>query len=679
MDRALESSRFSLSTGQDRRQLLSKRVTTAYNFINEICARRNKDTSDMQLPTGIPVPLYPGETLQQYTRKFEYWLGQRAQSLAKLRNDPSRERNFWFSFAYQRAESISEKKRSIPSNPCNNLCYEEEIKRVRLEERLQVVTSGSAMTKEELSSNISLSTRAQPTYDGLGLPGSQTTPVAPQRSRKEVLAQRILPPEEFLQDILERRQNRTPHEPPLKLREIPVPLYPGETLQDYEKEFRCWVYKHHESIKSLRSQPMKERGFRCQFALEKVKTKSSGTRTGNGTLSEMDRFHAQRTYDDKMLSSLRDTALQSTATAANQYYFLQSDGNLESNTRQIENMQNTSNAAAQFGTEIRAHSTAGEGHFPVESNGEQVTATSLPDSLPDWAVELIDRVEGLERQAMLLQREVRDLQTAASSQSESHGDMSCTKPSDMESDAGKYPKHIESVNNEADEKKGTNDVNYVVYPEDLTSSTHISAKDNYEMRRLAKEYCCLANQVTVNEVAMDDALNYFKEANGVDGYQAIDRRNRIMTLVISINQEKRKRSGALVDLLIHEWCGEEEKLLSILQEDLATTLSSKAQHDKLVEISLRLEEKYAELDRLEAQFSEQVQLVSTFPPSVTEAGKALRLKKLREVSGKILEEQTERDLLKKSQRDVLLCFVRGDDQVRKMMEELLLQTRHSNA
>ncbi|EEY68438.1 uncharacterized protein PITG_04894 [Phytophthora infestans T30-4] len=360
----------------------------------------------MQLPTGIPVPLYPGETLQQYTRKFEYWLGQRAQSLAKLRNDPSRERNFWFSFAYQRAESISEKKRSIPSNPYNNLCYEEEIKRVRLEERLQVVTSGTA----------------------------------------------------------------------------------------------------------------------------------------------------------------------------------------------------------QFGSEIRAHSTAGEGHFPVESNGEQVTATSLPDSLPDWAVELIDRVEGLERQAMFLQREVRDLQTAASSQSDSHGDTSCTKPSDMKSDAGMYPEHIESVNNEADEKKGTNDVNHVVYPEDITPSTHISTKDYSEMRRLAKEYCCLANQVTVNEVAMDDALNYFKEANGVDGYQAIDRRNRIMTLVISINQEKRKRSGALVDLLIHEWCGEEEKLLSILQEDLATTLSSKAQHDKLVEISLRLEEKYAELDRLEAQFSEQVQL-----------------------------------------------------------------------
>ncbi|KAG3035320.1 hypothetical protein PC120_g853 [Phytophthora cactorum] len=153
----------------------------------------------MQPSNGIPVPLHRGETLQQYTQKFERWLAQRAQSLVKLRNDPSRERNFWFSFAYQRAEQIPERKRSIPNNTGNS-CYDAEVKRVRLEEVLHVNTSGSAMATEELSSNFSLSTgvssheplTGQPDYSGLGLSGGQPAPILPQRSRKEVLAQRTL-------------------------------------------------------------------------------------------------------------------------------------------------------------------------------------------------------------------------------------------------------------------------------------------------------------------------------------------------------------------------------------------------------------------------------------------------------------------------------------------------------
>ncbi|KAG2791104.1 hypothetical protein PC129_g128 [Phytophthora cactorum] len=194
------------------------------------------------------------------------------------------------------------------------------------------------------------------------------------------------------------------------------------------------------------------------------------------------------------------------------------------------------------------------------------------------------------------------------------------------------------------------------------------------MRRLAKTYCYLANQVTVNEMAIDDALAYVKETKGADDSHAMERRNQIMKLVVSINQEKHKRSGALVDLLVHGLCGEEQKLISFLQEELSTTHRSNAKPDNLVEISLQLEEKYTELDKLETQFSDQVQLVSTLAPSVTEAGKALRLKKLRELSGKILKEQTERDVIEKKQRDILLCFARGGDETRKLMKEFFLKS-----
>ncbi|KAG3120690.1 hypothetical protein PI124_g1378 [Phytophthora idaei] len=171
--------------------------------------------------------------------------------------------------------------------------------------------------------------------------------------------------------------------------------------------------------------------------------------------------------------------------------------------------------------------------------------------------------------------------------------------------------------NEGDEKKGIADVeppetfireaNGDDDHEGLTPSSHFSTKESSEMRRLAVTYCYLANQVTVNEMAIDDALAYVKETKGADDSHAMERRNQIMKLVVSINQEKHKRSGALVDLLVHGLCGEEQKLISFLQEELSTTHRSNAKHDNLVEISLQLEEKYTELDKLETQFSDQVQ------------------------------------------------------------------------
>ncbi|ETL32323.1 hypothetical protein L916_15081 [Phytophthora nicotianae] len=709
MDRALESPRFPLSGGQDRSQLLFKRVTTVQSFRQDISCRRNKDTSEMLSPNGIPVPLYPGETIQQYTHKFERWLIQRGESLVKLRNDPSRERNFWFSFAYQRAQQVREKKRSIPNN-ADIACYDAESKRLRLEEHLHVTTSRSELATEELGGNISLSTgvssqgpiKDEP-YDGLGSSGSQVGPIVPQRSRKEVLAKRVLTQEEYLGEILERRQNLSPYEPPSKLRKIPVPLYPGETFQDYEKEFRCWLYKHHQSIKSLRSQPLKERGFRCQFALDKVTTRSAGC---HGRL-------------DATTVSPRQPTANREAAAVEHCHFSQISHNMES--RRIE----TKHSIIHCESEIRTNSTTDSKESLPQASEESrhketgdvdlvpadsetfssqpsdsdlepgsaevhrqvsCTRTLLSDSLPRWAELIIDRVGKLERQVTILQQEFRNLQIA---QSDSYDDASCAKPRDgVECEAKSFlPDRIESVGKEADEKKGILDVgltqNFTHEPNDphgdLASTSHFQTKDNSKMRRLTKAYCFLANKVTASETAIDEALAYLKESREAGDFQAIEKRNEIMKLVVSINQEKRKRSSALVDLLVNEWCGEEETLISMLQEDLSTTHKSNAKHDKLVEISLRLERKFTDLDKLEAQFSEQVQLVNTLPPSVTEAGKSLRLKKLREVSGKILEEQTERDLLKENQRDVLLCFMRGDDEIRKLMMEVLLQIQRHEA
>ncbi|KAE9140833.1 hypothetical protein PF010_g5 [Phytophthora fragariae] len=123
-----------VTADEQRRQLLTKRVTTVNKLRREICDRRNNLPSVTQ-SRGIPVPLFPKESWLKYTQRFERWLAKRGQSLAALRNDPSKERNYWFSYAYLRVGPIDTevdafgRKRSYSYT--SSLQYEPESKRLR--------------------------------------------------------------------------------------------------------------------------------------------------------------------------------------------------------------------------------------------------------------------------------------------------------------------------------------------------------------------------------------------------------------------------------------------------------------------------------------------------------------------------------------------------------------------
>ncbi|EGZ05085.1 hypothetical protein PHYSODRAFT_307956 [Phytophthora sojae] len=89
----------------DHPDLLAKRVTTVQDLRREVLDRWN-NKSPTAAPAAfreIPVPLRFGETVQEYTKEFEMWLLRRNETFETLRFDPSRERGFWFSFAYKRA------------------------------------------------------------------------------------------------------------------------------------------------------------------------------------------------------------------------------------------------------------------------------------------------------------------------------------------------------------------------------------------------------------------------------------------------------------------------------------------------------------------------------------------------------------------------------------------------
>lgn len=97
----------SMDTASFRRYLLTKRVLSLEEFRQEMRNKWSSSSPAAPASKAIPVPLYPGETLQQYTFKFKKWLTDKGEDLAVMRNDPNRERSFWHSFAHHRVGMLS--------------------------------------------------------------------------------------------------------------------------------------------------------------------------------------------------------------------------------------------------------------------------------------------------------------------------------------------------------------------------------------------------------------------------------------------------------------------------------------------------------------------------------------------------------------------------------------------
>ncbi|CAI5732215.1 unnamed protein product [Peronospora farinosa] len=89
-------------------------------------------------------------------------------------------------------------------------------------------------------------------------------------SRKP-LATRVLSVDSYWQ-VLRKLKGRSP-------KEILVPLWPGESLQQYEREFRRWLAADRLSITDLRKDPTVKRKYRLQFAETRVGRSRSHSQT----------------------------------------------------------------------------------------------------------------------------------------------------------------------------------------------------------------------------------------------------------------------------------------------------------------------------------------------------------------------------------------------------------------
>ncbi|POM62916.1 hypothetical protein PHPALM_27873 [Phytophthora palmivora] len=238
-------------------QVVTIRVISVEAFRHEMYKLRNgfMREDDLKRPNEtmvrIPVILWPGETMAQYTLKFERWLASRDIPLVSLRDNPAKERSLWHSFAYARAGTTES---GEPIHP-----------------------NATSRTPSQSAINADLLPRRERSYSpeqrhqAASSPSSIAPPENPRllsnKTRRQLLERRILALEVFQQEV--------DHNPGAGvvgategniLPAIPVPLYPGESMGLYDHRFWTWLKDFNETKDSLRGNPAKERRFRMKFA-----------------------------------------------------------------------------------------------------------------------------------------------------------------------------------------------------------------------------------------------------------------------------------------------------------------------------------------------------------------------------------------------------------------------------
>ncbi|KAG2790468.1 hypothetical protein PC129_g122 [Phytophthora cactorum] len=818
--------------------LLSKRILSVEAFRRERLERSRVAHLTPPLSKAIPVPLYPGESQQQYHYKFEQWLVKKSVRLDSIRSDPKRERKLWLAFAFlrsnppsmERQERQRVQKRSIDEEyeAFYQRSASQSIKRLRRDRSIDSdrsasrgkqpptsriearrehrSTSSSHRDDEEMAyathshsnarpidrrDEILNSCQMPPRPQNATLPASQPSADKPfqPRNRAEILASRVLSMDEYLREMKGPKQNRRPNG---KLAKIPVPLFPGETMDEYEQEFGRWLHNRQTSVLLLQYKPLKERVYRHQFAYQRFLKKTTPTSSKDPDFQTRRQSPISKAKDDLHEANESSGSRDEATTFSKVYPPIHSNPTVSPPNEAPEHeaaertSHHTSCALSRSSTNKGDHAESGSGHSdtntpkvstqaptassqkaiqvaqgPAEmkvakrekeeavntqsviadTTAEDSTTEALPvlksdgasdtkkadapieEKVPSWALQLMSSVQKLEAKVTQLQRQVdacpccqgrfsggvqpeaadparkfeppQHLQLSTKPTTLSDGDKNESKCKDIQAKSEALsksgaeafhdvPVHLPTTkeSKNVDERKEKVAEKQSTCEDIHREATHILARavqarvhEDPKKHQLTEAYDHLNEQISMNETALDDALDYIKAIKDVDEAIAMEQHSQIMELVVSINKEKERRASALAALIIYNFINKQDTLVSLLEEEPPGEGRSKTNHDELGALFSQIEQKDIVLETLEMHLNEQLQWVIAPPPCVSEADKALRFKALRKMSKRLVKEQATKEQLEHKRDDVVTSFLQDDKEIRKLVKESLTKNR----
>ncbi|KAG2820927.1 hypothetical protein PC112_g11569 [Phytophthora cactorum] len=188
------------------------------------------------------------------------------------------------------------------------------------------------------------------------------------------------------------------------------------------------------------------------------------------------------------------------------------------------------------------------------STGQNPDFQAHFETPPPWAAHLIKKVQDLQNQVDQLQQEVKTLRGSHEAEPSSRKQpcSSTEKPQRMDTDnselrmvhAGRaasvdVKSEVIMTGGHTTEKKESADIKIlqrIIAGAD--DDSYVRVKDDPEKRKLIAEYGYISTQIMANQTAIDDALVYVNAIKDVDEVCAAEHHGQIMELVVSVNQEK---------------------------------------------------------------------------------------------------------------------------------------------
>ncbi|KAL4140480.1 hypothetical protein PRNP1_014764 [Phytophthora ramorum] len=402
------------------------------------------------------------------------------------------------------------------------------------------------------------------------------------RSRSELLETKVMFSDQFMRSMQWNYGPNGPMRVGERLKPIAIVLRPNESLNRYEDRFRSWLETKNVSLSMLSEDPEEERRYRQTFAYVRA-TSADKMHWGD---AEEERSTSRPRSPSRSRSPQSRTRKQSADREINH-----GDDERQSKRPRIDY---DNDRGGSLDREVHASQK-----MPLQRD---ISTTERVESV---ALQMKHLEEKLNHRVRELEHEVKRLSNRDRAENGANVYWSTSSSDVQEAQALENrvpPLHappsnaVSSVKSEPGQLHNA-DIRLIV-TEVLKKAAKVTA-DPAE-KRLVKDYTQLSNQVSHNELTLEDSLHYVKMNHAASDPEAAEHFKQIDELTVLINDERRRRDTVLAAVIAQEWRGRREELENLVgQVGLIDT--PRVSHEQLTTIYSQLGRNCEKLIRLQSK------------------------------------------------------------------------------
>ncbi|GMF25422.1 unnamed protein product [Phytophthora lilii] len=185
---------------------------------------------------------------------------------------------------------------------------------------------------------------------------------------------------------------------------------------------------------------------------------------------------------------------------------------------------------------------------------------------------------------------------------------------------------------------------------------------DYVHKRLMKDNSRLSDQIKLNEIAIEDSLDYVKTIAATNEAEAIEHMYQIEELRVSVNKKKQRRDTALAAVIAEKWRGKQEELDHLVRQVACADSPPLTSHELLTMVSSKLGQNGEVVQILHSKLKNRISCLH-----VDDTNKDTQFIEVQELSSGLAAALSERSALEDQERVVCLELMRSSHSIYKLV------------